>query len=48
MVERERLIRAEVPRLIAAGASVVREEFYDDALGHVVMLDPEGNEFCVA
>ena len=30
------------------GAKVVREEFYDDVLGHVVMLDPEGNEFCVA
>jgi len=26
----------------------VREEYYDGALGHVVMLDPEGNEFCVA
>jgi hypothetical protein len=21
---------------------------YADTLGHVVMLDPEGNEFCVA
>jgi len=29
-------------------ATVVREEHYEDALGHVVMLDPEGNEFCVA
>ncbi len=26
----------------------VREEHYDGELGHVVMLDPEGNEFCVA
>jgi Glyoxalase-like domain len=48
MVERERLIRDRVPELIALGASFVREEHYDDGLGHVVMLDPEGNEFCVA
>ncbi|MAT06312.1 MAG: glyoxalase [Acidimicrobiaceae bacterium] len=48
MAERERLVRAEVPRLVGIGASVVREELYDDGLGHVVMLDPEGNEFCVA
>lgn len=48
MAERERLIRAKVPELVALGASVVREEQYDDVLGHVVMLDPEGNEFCVA
>src|SRR6188472_2196015 len=43
MVERERLIRAKVPELVALGASVVREEHYGRALGHVVMLDPEGN-----
>ena len=48
MARREQLIRAKVPQLVAAGASVVREEFYDEHLGHVVMLDPEGNEFCVA
>ena len=24
------------------------EERYDGDFGHVVMLDPEGNEFCVA
>ncbi len=46
--ERERLIRELWPRLEAAGARYVREEYYDGALGHVVMLDPEGNEFCVA
>lgn len=40
-------IRAKVPELVALGASIVREEHYE-ALGHVVMLDPEGNEFCVA
>lgn len=48
MAERERLIRAKVPELVAIGATLVREEHYEDALGHVVMLDPEGNEFCVA
>lgn len=48
MVERERLIRSEVPRLVGLGATVVREELYDDVFGHMVMLDPEGNEFCVA
>jgi hypothetical protein len=25
-----------------------REEFYGKVLGHVVMHDPEGNEFCIA
>jgi hypothetical protein len=48
LVERARLIRLKVASLIAAGATEVREEHYDDALGHVVMSDPEGNEFCVA
>jgi predicted enzyme related to lactoylglutathione lyase len=48
MDERERLIRAKVPELEAAGARIVREEFYEQSLGHVVMQDPEGNEFCVA
>jgi Glyoxalase-like domain len=45
---RENLIRAKVTELTAAGATSVREEPYGDHLGHVVMLDPEGNEFCVA
>jgi len=48
MAERERLIRVKVDELAAIGAMKVREEEYDDGLGHVVMLDPEGNEFCVA
>ena len=48
MAAREQSIRAKVPELVAAGAVVVREETYGDRLGHVVMLDPEGNEFCVA
>jgi hypothetical protein len=38
----------EGDELAAAGATAVREEPYGDHLGHVVMLDPEGNEFCVA
>ncbi|MDQ2848880.1 MAG: VOC family protein [Actinomycetota bacterium] len=48
MAEREQLIRATVPKLVALGGTVVREERYGPALDHVVMLDPEGNEFCVA
>lgn len=48
MTVRARLIRAKVPELVALGATLVREEHYGEALGHVVMLDPEGNEFCVA
>ena len=46
--DRERLVRAKVAGLVAAGATPVREEQYGEHLGHVVMLDPEGNEFCVA
>ena len=50
--ERADLIRAAVDRLVAHGATAVREEYYTDedgrVLGHVVMSDPEGNEFCVA
>jgi predicted enzyme related to lactoylglutathione lyase len=48
MAERERLIRSKVSELVAAGATVVREDSYGEGLGHVVMHDPEGNEFCVA
>jgi hypothetical protein len=48
MAEREQLIRAKATALVAAGAEAVREEFYGEHLGHIVMLDPEGNEFCVA
>jgi len=45
---RERLVRAKVADLERIGATVVREERHDDELGHVVMTDPEGNEFRVA
>lgn len=48
MTERERLMRARSAELAAAGATVVREESYGRQLGHIVTLDPEGNEFCVA
>lgn len=48
MAERETRIRAKAAELVDAGASVVREEIYGSDLGHIVMLDPEGNEFCVA
>jgi hypothetical protein len=45
--QRARLIRAKADELVLRGASEVREEHYGPELGHVVMLDPEGNEFCV-
>ncbi|TDE93908.1 VOC family protein [Occultella glacieicola] len=52
-VSRAELIRAKISELTALGATRVREEHYRDddgrtVLGHVVMADPEGNEFCVA
>ncbi len=49
LATREQMIRDTVARVVGLGAQVVREESYDGAhLGHVVMTDPEGNEFCVA
>ena len=42
--ERWARVRAESERLVKAGASVLAE--FDGH--HVVMADPEGNEFCVA
>jgi len=45
---REQWVRAKAAELVDAGASTVREETYGGELGHIVMLDPEGNEFCVA
>jgi catechol 2,3-dioxygenase-like lactoylglutathione lyase family enzyme len=45
---REQWVRAKVTELEAAGATTVREETYGGEFGHVVMHDPEGNEFCVA
>ena len=46
--EREQLVHAKVDELVGAGATEIREDRYGDEFGHVVMLDPEGNEFCVA
>jgi hypothetical protein len=48
MAEREKLIRAKAAQLATVGATTVREESYGEQLDHIVMLDPEGNEFCVA
>jgi hypothetical protein len=42
----ERVVEA-VARLQAAGATVVREYELDGRPDHVLMADPEGNEFCV-
>ncbi len=45
---RESAIRAKAAELVEAGATWVREERYEEgAFGHVVLLDPEGNELCV-
>ncbi len=41
-------MRTKAASLVDLGATQVREEFYGpDVLGHIVMFDPEGNEFCV-
>jgi Glyoxalase-like domain len=45
---REKWIRAKAAELVAAGATAIREDAFDGQLDHIVMLDPEGNEFCVA
>jgi catechol 2,3-dioxygenase-like lactoylglutathione lyase family enzyme len=44
---RERLIRAAVEQLTAAGATVLAEHELRGDLDHVVLADPEGNEFCI-
>jgi hypothetical protein len=46
MDERRRLVDAEVPRLMALGATHVRTDDDGDDY-YAVMQDPEGNEFCV-
>ena len=48
MHQRAELIRIRVSELVAAGAQVVHEVDDGPFVDHVVMLDPEGNEFCVA
>jgi hypothetical protein len=40
-------VAAAVARLTAAGATVIREDIQDGTPDHVVMADPEGNEFCI-
>ncbi|WTW94196.1 VOC family protein [Streptomycetaceae bacterium NBC_01309] len=45
--ERVPRVVAAVERLTAAGARVLREDAPEGRLDHVVMADPEGNEFCV-
>jgi predicted enzyme related to lactoylglutathione lyase len=37
-----------VERLTAAGATIIRQDVQNAIPDHVVMADPEGNEFCVA
>jgi hypothetical protein len=41
-------VTATVERLVAAGATVIREDRREDGTpDHMVLADPEGNEFCV-
>ena len=40
-------VEAEVARLTVAGASALRTYDMDGRPDHVLMADPEGNEFCV-
>jgi Glyoxalase-like domain len=45
-VERKKQVRSEVERIAKLGA--IKQEEWDDRTGFwIVMLDPEGNEFCV-
>src|SRR5829696_821805 len=44
---RRRRIQDVVDRLVAAGAAVERLDEQAGVLDHVIMTDPEGNEFCV-
>ena len=45
-LRRERIL-AEVERLTGLGGSVQRFDEANGVLDHVMMTDPEGNEFCV-
>jgi predicted enzyme related to lactoylglutathione lyase len=45
-LRRER-IEVEAERLVRAGATVRQRHEEHGALDHIVMADPEGNEFCV-
>ncbi len=46
MKERYRLIRARGARARGPGRHGRQQERYDRYLGYLVMLDPEGDEFC--
>ena len=46
--ERMAALEAEAERLVALGASrVQRHEPGGVTAGHIIMRDPEGNEFCL-
>lgn len=45
--ERTRLIEDRVDLLTGAGATVQERVSHHEEIDHVVLLDPEGNEFCV-
>ena len=45
--KRRSRIEKAVERLVALGAVLEREVELDGAFDHVIMTDPEGNEFCV-
>ena len=45
--QRETAIRAHVATLVTAGATVLAEHRDAPGLDHIVLQDPEGNEFCV-
>lgn len=45
---RESRIRAKQAELLEAGATTLTEYPAGDHLDHLVMADPEGNEFCIA
>ena len=41
-------VDAEVSRLVAAGATVIRRHQFSENFRWVVLADPDGNAFCVA
>ena len=45
--ERWSRVLAEQERLVAAGATVVKQYDFDGRGDHIWMEDPEGNEFCL-
>jgi hypothetical protein len=50
LAERRVVVDAEVERVVAAGATVVRVGTSEAGVDHygVTLQDPEGNEFCIA